>query len=69
MAVGPRSSLRILTPRGELDAGQPRIAGLNARTRFRHYVNISRTQQRLSRLLADFSWGRVDEVVLARAVH
>jgi polysaccharide deacetylase family protein (PEP-CTERM system associated) len=54
----------------ELDAGQPRVAGINALTRFRHYVNIPRMSVRLERLLRDFAWGRMDEVFLggARAV-
>jgi polysaccharide deacetylase family protein (PEP-CTERM system associated) len=54
----------------ELDAGQPRVAGINALTRFRHYVNIPRMSARLERLLRDFAWGRMDEVFLggARAV-
>ena len=30
----------------EIDPGQPRIAGIDARTRFRHYVNIKRTEGR-----------------------
>jgi len=46
----------------EIDPGQPRIAGTSAKTRFRHYVNLSRTEPRLSRLLRDFQWGRIDEV-------
>jgi polysaccharide deacetylase family protein (PEP-CTERM system associated) len=49
----------------EIDAGQPRIAGINAKTRFRHYLNLHRTEGRLRRLLADFSWGRMDEIFLA----
>ena len=49
----------------EIDAGQPRIDGINAKTRFRHYVNLHKTEARLQRLLADFSWGRMDEVFLA----
>ena len=48
----------------EIDPGQPRIAGVGAKTRFRHYVNIAHTQARLKRLLTDFSWGRVDELFL-----
>ncbi len=46
----------------ELDVGQPRIPGISARTRFRHYVNIPRMEGRLRRLLADFAWGRMDAV-------
>ena len=48
----------------EVDPAQPRIAGISAKTRFRHYVNIDRMEQRLNRLLADFEWGRMDELFL-----
>jgi polysaccharide deacetylase family protein (PEP-CTERM system associated) len=48
----------------EIDAGQPRIAGIDAKTRFRHYVNIGRTQDRIAQLLGDFAWGRMDEIFL-----
>ena len=51
----------------EIDAGQPRIPGIGAKTRFRHYVNINRMESRLHRLLADFSWGRMDELYLSQA--
>ena len=46
----------------EIDPGQPRIAGTGLKTRFRHYVNLDKTESRLDRLLLDFRWGRVDEV-------
>ncbi|MBS0545403.1 MAG: DUF3473 domain-containing protein [Proteobacteria bacterium] len=46
----------------EIDPEQPRVREATARTRFRHYVNLERTESRLERLLADFSWGRADEV-------
>lgn len=46
----------------EIDAGQPRIAGISGKTRFRHYVNIDRMDGRLNRLLNDFKWGRMDHV-------
>jgi polysaccharide deacetylase family protein (PEP-CTERM system associated) len=46
----------------EIDPGQPRVAGIDMKTRFRHYVNLSRTEARLGNLLRDFKWGRVDEV-------
>ena len=48
----------------EIDTGQPRIAGISNKTRFRHYVNISRMQGRLNRLLDDFKWGRMDHIFL-----
>lgn len=51
----------------EIDAGQPRVPGINAKTRFRHYVNISRMDDRLQQLLADFRWGRMDHIFLGNA--
>ena len=48
----------------EIDAEQPRVAGINLKTRFRHYVNIGRTEQRLGALLRDFAWGRMDDIFL-----
>jgi polysaccharide deacetylase family protein (PEP-CTERM system associated) len=51
----------------EIDPEQPRVPGASLKTRFRHYVNLSRTEARLARLLQDFSWGRVDEVFDLRA--
>ena len=48
----------------EIDPGQPRVSGIDMKTRFRHYVNIGRTEQRLTRLLKDFRWGRMDDIFL-----
>jgi len=48
----------------EIDPGQPRIAGIDVKTRFRHYVNLKHTESRLRRLLRDFLWGRADDVFL-----
>jgi polysaccharide deacetylase family protein (PEP-CTERM system associated) len=48
----------------EIDVGQPRVAGIDAKTRFRHYVNIGRMEARLQQLLADFRWGRMDSIFL-----
>jgi polysaccharide deacetylase family protein (PEP-CTERM system associated) len=50
----------------EIDPGQPRIAGISNKTRFRHYVNIGRMEGRLNQLLGDFKWGRMDEIFLDR---
>jgi polysaccharide deacetylase family protein (PEP-CTERM system associated) len=51
----------------EIDPSQPRIRGISMKTRFRHYLNLSHTERRLKRLLTDFKWGRVDEVILNKA--
>jgi len=48
----------------EIDTEQPRIVGIDAKTRFRHYLNLHRMEDRLRQLLFDFEWGRVDEVLL-----
>jgi polysaccharide deacetylase family protein (PEP-CTERM system associated) len=46
----------------EVDPEQPRVAGASLRSRFRHYFNLKACEARLSRLLGDFAWGRVDEI-------
>ena len=51
----------------EIDTGQPRIAGISSKTRFRHYVNIDHMERRLIQLLRDFSWGRMDSIFLDKA--
>jgi len=48
----------------ELDPDQPRVQGPGAKSRFRHYLNLKRTEPRMRRLLADFCWDRVDRVFL-----
>ena len=51
----------------EIDPGQPRVSGIDLRTRFRHYVNIGRTEGRLQSLMDDFRWGRMDQIFLPGA--
>jgi polysaccharide deacetylase family protein (PEP-CTERM system associated) len=46
----------------EIDPDQPRVHEASLKTRFRHYVNLHKTESRLGQLLRDFRWGRVDEV-------
>ncbi len=50
----------------EIDAEQPRVAGIDAKTRFRHYLNIDRNERKLARLLQDFRWDRMDSIFLSR---
>ncbi len=47
----------------EIDPGQPRIKGASLKSRFRHYRNLEKTEQRLSKLLDKFTWGRFDEIL------
>jgi polysaccharide deacetylase family protein (PEP-CTERM system associated) len=49
----------------EIDPGQTRIDGCGRLARFRHYVNLDRTEARLARLLAEFRWDRMDRVFAA----
>lgn len=48
----------------EMDPTQPRVAGIDAKTRFRHYVNLDRMEDRLGKLLGDFRWDRADRIFL-----
>ena len=47
----------------EIDPDQPRQEGASLKTRFRHYVNLGRMEHKLSRLLSDFRWDRIDRVL------
>lgn len=51
----------------ELDPGQPRMSGIGFKTRFRHYLNLSRTGPRLRELTRDFRWDRMDRIFLPTA--
>jgi polysaccharide deacetylase family protein (PEP-CTERM system associated) len=43
----------------EVDPSQPRIEGAGAKSRFRHYLNLEKTESRLKRLLQDFRFGPI----------
>jgi polysaccharide deacetylase family protein (PEP-CTERM system associated) len=47
----------------ELDPGQPRIRAAGKRGVSTHYINLNRTEGRLRRLLRDFSFTRVRDVL------
>ncbi len=46
----------------EIDPGQPRIPVPTA-SRLRHYTNLHKTEQRLRRLMKDFRFSTVDQVI------
>lgn len=46
----------------EVDAKQPRVQGVSAKTRFRHYINLKRVEARLGRLLTDFDWSSMADI-------
>ncbi len=47
----------------EIDPSQPRVANAPLRSKLRHYTNLSVMAPKLERLIDDFAWGRVDEIV------
>lgn len=53
----------------EIDPAQPRQHGLSWRTRLRHYLNLSRMEGRLVRLVRDFQWDRIDRIFLETPCH
>jgi polysaccharide deacetylase family protein (PEP-CTERM system associated) len=51
----------------EIDPDQPRQHQAPALSRFRHYLNLGRTEARLRRLLREFAWTRMDRLFLGEA--
>ncbi len=49
----------------EIDPGQMRMKFASASTRFRHYVNLKSTYGKLQRLLRDFEFGTISQVLRA----
>jgi polysaccharide deacetylase family protein (PEP-CTERM system associated) len=49
----------------EIDPDQPRITGIGMKTRFRHYLNLSKTEQRFRKLLADFQFSSMRRLIEA----
>jgi len=49
----------------EIDPEQPRQHSAPWLSRFRHYLNLDRTEPRLRRLLRTFAWTRMDRLFLA----
>ena len=47
----------------EIDPKQPRINGLSSRSKFRHYVNLSKTEEKFGRLLKDFNFSSVKHIL------
>jgi polysaccharide deacetylase family protein (PEP-CTERM system associated) len=53
----------------EVDPGQPRVENASWLSRFRHYQNLGRCEQRLERLLSDFQFTTVAEVLAMHQQH
>ncbi|MCK9606001.1 MAG: DUF3473 domain-containing protein [Methylomonas sp.] len=50
----------------EIDPQQPRQQNLPFKSRFRHYLNLSRVENRLNNLLNDFAWDTMQNVFLSK---
>ena len=50
----------------ELASCCPILSGMSFARRFRHYTNRMKTKHRFERLFAEFSFGRVDEILRAQ---
>ncbi|HEY6044506.1 MAG TPA: XrtA system polysaccharide deacetylase [Nitrosospira sp.] len=48
----------------EIDHQQPRQEAISMKTRFRHYYNLHRMEDRIKALTCDFTWDRMDRVFL-----
>ena len=48
----------------EIDPDQPRQQNLPFKSRFRHYLNLNRVEERLNNLLNDFAWDTMQNVFL-----
>lgn len=47
----------------EIDPGQPRVANAPLKSKLRHYTNLDAMAGKLKRLIADFTWDRLDRIV------
>ncbi len=50
----------------EIDPDQPRVGGIPATYRFRHYVGLDRCERRLESLLRDFRWSAISDLLATR---
>jgi len=50
----------------EIDPDQPRQSGISLKTRFRHYLNLNKMQQRIESLVDDFNWDSMAQVFLKK---
>lgn len=53
----------------EIDPDQPRPASAPLKSRLRHYTNLDVMAAKLSRLVHEFRWGRMDEVATIEAAR
>lgn len=51
----------------EVDPDQPRVPGAPVKSRLRHYTNLDKMAPKLTQLVSDFSWGRMDLLAFREA--
>ena len=53
----------------EVDPDQPRVGNAPMRSRLRHYTNLGKMAGKLSDLVSDFAFGRMDEIAAREAMR
>jgi polysaccharide deacetylase family protein (PEP-CTERM system associated) len=48
----------------EIDPNQPRVNGVSSRSKFRHYVNLDKTEIKFKRLLNDFQFSTIRQLLI-----
>jgi polysaccharide deacetylase family protein (PEP-CTERM system associated) len=48
----------------ELDSDQPRIKEVRLRSRFRHYINLDKTESKFRRLVGDFQFSTIQQLLI-----
>jgi polysaccharide deacetylase family protein (PEP-CTERM system associated) len=52
----------------EIDPDQPRVKDAPLKSKFRHYINLSRMEGKLERLLKDYKWDTMKNVYLNKGI-
>ncbi len=50
----------------EIDPEQPRISGASVKSKLRHYLNLSRMEDKVIRLLEDYQWDTMKSIYLGK---
>jgi polysaccharide deacetylase family protein (PEP-CTERM system associated) len=48
----------------EIDADQPRVNNLSPKSRFRHYVNLTKTEEKFKKLIEDFQFSPIRHLLI-----
>ncbi|WP_448565107.1 XrtA system polysaccharide deacetylase [Thalassotalea ganghwensis] len=48
----------------EIDAEQPKVSGASLKSKIRHYINLSRMEGKIERLLKEYQWDTMENVYL-----